>query len=99
MLDPLLNVGRCLAAFRNMVDVSATHSKFFSVAGNVLCSHGVSVLDCSSFQFILFSLRNTGLQTSTQRSAEAVHNSSAVDCLGSFGCALHAGIFLNFYSK
>jgi hypothetical protein len=61
MLDPLLKVGRFLAAFRNMVDVSATHGKFFSVAGNVLCGRGVSFLDCTSFQFILYSMGNMGL--------------------------------------
>ena len=92
-------MGRILVTVRNMADVSTAHAKFYSVAGKVLCGRSFSFLDCTSFQFFLFSMGNMGLQTSMQRSAEALYNYSAFDGPRSFSCALHTGIFISFYSK
>ena len=81
-------MGRVLVALRIMVDIPDARCKLPTSAGNVLCDRGVSFLDFTPFQFILFGMGHEGLPSTSNKSAEAFCFFPTLAGFSCFWCAV-----------
>ena len=83
-------MGFILAAFRGMAGAAYICVQQPACTGNVLYGRGVSLLDITSFQFILYSVGHTVLQYCTFKSAVALCDFSSNACAECFCFSLYS---------